>query len=277
MRGMVEELLEGIEKKEDNFSEGGQFLPLSVWERKGFDVHSIETKSLPQDISEHPVLGTTYRVRLQSLVRSYTSATQRSKRLRVQQDPSSGVASAPKDPATFNATTLRIGHSTGVAQLATNASGALGSEKGLSTIAKSRVKKCCGTNQVKLRKMIDLFSGTLTQPQVEAAPREIKAALKSFLEDVIKFHDDCSVGTANPDTVMYSAVDLKKVFVFGHVSRSAAFCVGYAAPPPPFAPTHSIDSWCAGRGLGSRACPNKKWITRRCRTSPRNSSSRTTS
>ena len=79
MRGMLEELFERIEKKEYNFSEGGQFLPLSVWERKGFDVGSIETKSGPEDIREHPVLGKMYRVRVHSLIRSSTSATQRSK------------------------------------------------------------------------------------------------------------------------------------------------------------------------------------------------------
>ena len=87
--------------------------------------------------------------------------------------------------------------------------------------------------------MIDLFSGILAQPQVVTAPRQIVAALESFLEDVIKFHDECSVGAANPDTVMYSAADLKQVFVFGHVSRSAAFCVGYAAPPPPHSLPHT--------------------------------------
>ena len=86
--------------------------------------------------------------------------------------------------------------------------------------------------------MIDLFSAIFTQPQVSTAPREILAALKNFLEDITKFHDDCSNGAANPDDVMYSAAELKQVFVFGHASRSAAFCVGYAAHPPPHSLPH---------------------------------------
>ena len=57
-------LLERHERRETFFQEGGRFLPLKVWERKGFDPVAIAAHTLPEDITNHPVLGLTYRVRL---------------------------------------------------------------------------------------------------------------------------------------------------------------------------------------------------------------------
>jgi hypothetical protein len=51
-----------VEQHQQYYEDGGQFLPLSVWERKGFPVADIEAKSLPSDRRTHPVLGNTYRV-----------------------------------------------------------------------------------------------------------------------------------------------------------------------------------------------------------------------
>ena len=47
-------------------TEGGTFLPLSVWKSKGYDVERIMEHSLPEDIREHDVLGPCYRVKLLS-------------------------------------------------------------------------------------------------------------------------------------------------------------------------------------------------------------------
>ena len=41
---------------------GGKFLPLSVWEAKGFDAEQIATRSADADMEEHPVVGMCYRV-----------------------------------------------------------------------------------------------------------------------------------------------------------------------------------------------------------------------
>ena len=54
------------ESHEDAYMEGGTFLPLGAWVAKGFDGNAIETKSLPSDVREHPVLGKTFRVKLVS-------------------------------------------------------------------------------------------------------------------------------------------------------------------------------------------------------------------
>ena len=43
---------------------GGQFLPLSVREKMGYNIEDIQMKSNPEDIEHHPVLGTTYRVEI---------------------------------------------------------------------------------------------------------------------------------------------------------------------------------------------------------------------
>ena len=45
---------------------GGEFLPLRVWETRGFDPVAIEASSDPSDVMEHKVLGTTYRVSIVS-------------------------------------------------------------------------------------------------------------------------------------------------------------------------------------------------------------------
>ena len=48
------------------YCDGGEFLPLGVWETRGFDPVGIEASSDPSDVMEHKVLGTTYRVSIVS-------------------------------------------------------------------------------------------------------------------------------------------------------------------------------------------------------------------
>lgn len=47
--------------------EGGEYLPLSVWATRGFDVELIASRSRPVDIREHEVLGKTYRLRIMAV------------------------------------------------------------------------------------------------------------------------------------------------------------------------------------------------------------------
>ena len=46
----------------EEYAEGGQFLPLSVWENKGFPIDRIKQRTKPEDIQEDRVIGPTYRV-----------------------------------------------------------------------------------------------------------------------------------------------------------------------------------------------------------------------
>ena len=46
------------------FHHGGEFLPLGVWRTIGFESVHIEKSSLPEDVMEHHVMGTVYRVPL---------------------------------------------------------------------------------------------------------------------------------------------------------------------------------------------------------------------
>ena len=62
----AKELLAAHEKHETFYEYGGQFLPLSVWGTKGFDVSLIEAKTLPEDRNNHAVLGPCFRVKIMS-------------------------------------------------------------------------------------------------------------------------------------------------------------------------------------------------------------------
>ena len=50
------------ETYKETFQSGGAYLPLGVWERKGYDVERIKALTKPEDIEEDPVVGTTYRL-----------------------------------------------------------------------------------------------------------------------------------------------------------------------------------------------------------------------
>ncbi len=52
------------EEHEEYYQDGEEFLPLSVWAKRGFDPDRIFAKAAPNDIKEHSVLGLTYRVRI---------------------------------------------------------------------------------------------------------------------------------------------------------------------------------------------------------------------
>ena len=56
------ETLNMHEQHEDYYREGGEFLPLSVWEKQGWDIAKIEAEALPGDRKEVRMAGTCYRV-----------------------------------------------------------------------------------------------------------------------------------------------------------------------------------------------------------------------
>jgi hypothetical protein len=58
------ELILGKETHGEYYIDGGEFLPLSVWERRGFDITRIAEFSLPMDKRSDRVLGDTYRVKI---------------------------------------------------------------------------------------------------------------------------------------------------------------------------------------------------------------------
>ena len=53
-----------FEQHQKFYEEKGQFLPLSVWATKGFDITHIETKTPEEDKTVHSILGLCYRVAL---------------------------------------------------------------------------------------------------------------------------------------------------------------------------------------------------------------------
>ena len=60
----MDELLSATETREESFVDGGEFLPLNVWAVKGYDPDVIKAKTVPADVREDLVVGTTYRLRV---------------------------------------------------------------------------------------------------------------------------------------------------------------------------------------------------------------------
>ena len=51
-----------FKQRTDIYEHGGKFLPLSVWEKKGFPIDVIEKGSRPEDVEPHIMFGRVYRV-----------------------------------------------------------------------------------------------------------------------------------------------------------------------------------------------------------------------
>jgi hypothetical protein len=66
LREAAQSIISMYTHEEEYYEEGGEFLPLSVWSAKGFDIMLIESKSLTADKREHTVLGLCYRVKILS-------------------------------------------------------------------------------------------------------------------------------------------------------------------------------------------------------------------
>ena len=54
------------QKDEEYYQEGGAYLPLCVWQTKGWDIDLIREKSRPEDIRYMEQCGEVYRVRIMS-------------------------------------------------------------------------------------------------------------------------------------------------------------------------------------------------------------------
>ena len=63
---LVKEAVDHREEEQRN-SVGGTYLPLEVWEQRGFDVAKIKAQC--KDTEEHPILGTTYNVNLKTVTK----------------------------------------------------------------------------------------------------------------------------------------------------------------------------------------------------------------
>jgi hypothetical protein len=59
---LAKEKLANFEEHRQEYAEGGKYMPLSYWTRKGLDARATETLSVPSDVMDHRILGTCYRV-----------------------------------------------------------------------------------------------------------------------------------------------------------------------------------------------------------------------
>ena len=64
------ELFHETRRVSEEFAENGAFLPLGVWGNQGFDQARIESLTPEEDKRMHPILGLTYRVKLESTTKA---------------------------------------------------------------------------------------------------------------------------------------------------------------------------------------------------------------
>ena len=228
IKGIVEDLLQRIEKKEDTFCEGGKFLPLSVWERKGFNITDIETKTLPKDISEHAVLGATYRLRLVSLTTAQTTATERIKRLRVSRAPqgfSVGQSLGGSGSAFPSADAAALHNGSGAS--GSGGAAALGTEEGMAEMravvqaqrqemqnkirVAANLKKVAGANSTKLHTLVEKFEQAVHDPRFSVVPRGVAATMKAVLEGAVAFKATCDGIVASGADEDHDAPSLRAV------------------------------------------------------------------
>ena len=62
LEAFAKESFESFSVQAKTYYDGGNFVPLSVWETLGYDADQIRTNSAPEDRMTHPVLGDVYRV-----------------------------------------------------------------------------------------------------------------------------------------------------------------------------------------------------------------------
>lgn len=75
---MVTETISVCNSTTKESSSGGQYLPLSVYEKRGFDIQRIQVEC--KDTQLHPILGLTYKIRLSGDVDKSLETTTREKR-----------------------------------------------------------------------------------------------------------------------------------------------------------------------------------------------------
>ncbi|CAK0841300.1 unnamed protein product, partial [Prorocentrum cordatum] len=66
-RDAMKHMLMQVRMKRITETRSGQYLPLSVHEKLGYNTDDIEQKTAAADIEDHPVLGKTYRVAINSI------------------------------------------------------------------------------------------------------------------------------------------------------------------------------------------------------------------
>jgi len=79
----------------EEFYEGGEFLPLSVWETRGFPKAEIEARTDERDKKIHPVVGLCYRVKILSQGQRGVRGAKRGSRATAEGAASSSAAPAP--------------------------------------------------------------------------------------------------------------------------------------------------------------------------------------
>ena len=89
----AEMVLQAREVEKRKASEHGTWLPLSVWDKRGYDVQKIKDLTEPQDRKHHPVLGEIFRLWEQTEENSHEKALAKLQTMRKRK-----ATEAPREP-----------------------------------------------------------------------------------------------------------------------------------------------------------------------------------
>ena len=95
----AKEVLQNEEEHHEYYKDGGEYLPLSVWQNRGFDSELVRTKSAPEDKKPHPIFGEVYRVRILEVGNMGRQGRKRVSNFEAQRDSRGSSSSANPNPA----------------------------------------------------------------------------------------------------------------------------------------------------------------------------------
>ena len=87
-----------LESHEESYVCDGEYLPLSVWQVRGFDASLIERHAGPEDILQHDKLGPIYRLKLPKFTEKRTRGAERRSTLSMNAVPKRKLCDEPEEP-----------------------------------------------------------------------------------------------------------------------------------------------------------------------------------
>ena len=167
-----------------------------MWTCRGFSGEHIKERSLPIDIREHSVLGTTYRVRIESLSTTDDHITSRKTSIRIEK-----ADAGPSRPAASSSAGASLPASSGEQPQPVQVAGGFSNEsmKQMQKLARQSVlsssKAAKDADELmataagckaSVSALLDALSPRLSSPQFADVPPAIASPMKSLLEDVAK-------------------------------------------------------------------------------------------
>jgi len=209
--GYAKEMMNLYENRETFFESSGEFLPLSVWATRGYDVVALEAHAAPEDKREDPIFGTIYRIRV---LTTGERGAQGFQRLRCLEGKRQRVKRVAQDEAIEGATSASSGSAAGVFAIAGGAAAladapsssdnsSSSSSSSSSSKKKKKSKKSKSTKKSKKSKKDgkDKKKSKEKEKAQKAMAKEVaskKARAEKLLEKLVKPRTNLQSALANP-------------------------------------------------------------------------------